>query len=270
MRVHDFGSYNEAVILFGGPYSNLAALEALSERIGEGPAICTGDVVAYAAEPVETVNLMRAMAVHCIAGNCERQVAEGGLDCGCGFEAGSTCDRLSQGWYNYLSSACDPDTIAWLADQPELGVFTQGERRYAVIHGGATAINRFIWPDSPETVFLEEITALEGRIGRIDGVIAGHCGIAFHRRIERYQWINAGVIGLPPHDGRPETRFAVLRDGDVIFERQAYDHAATRRRMEAAGLTQGYHETMTSGLLPSEDVLPPSLRRQRPSLASGW
>ncbi len=269
MRVQDFGPLGGPVILFGGPYSNLAALESLAVRIGERAAICTGDVVAYAAEPVETVNLMRAMAVQCIAGNCERQVAEGGLDCGCGFEAGSTCDRLSQGWYNYLSAACDPDTITWLADQPELGVFTQGNRRYAVIHGGATAINRFIWPDSPDAVFLEEITALEGHLGRIDGVVAGHSGIAFHRQIERYQWINAGVIGLPPHDGRPETRYAVLRDGDVLIERLRYDHEATRRKMEAAGLTQGYHAAMTTGLWPSEDVLPASLRRQPDLFASG-
>ncbi|MEM9425858.1 MAG: metallophosphoesterase [Pseudomonadota bacterium] len=259
--MHDFGPIDEPVVLFGGPYSNLAALEALAGVIGERPALCTGDVVAYASRPVETVNLMRAMAVGCIAGNCERQVAEGGLDCGCGFEAGTSCDLLSRGWYSFLSSACDPDTIRWLADQPELGVFTQNGRRYVVIHGGFTAINRFIWPDSPEDVFLEEITALEGRLGPIHGVVAGHCGIAFHRHIEGYQWINPGVIGLPPHDGRPQTRYGVLTDGEVLIERLDYDHDATRRDMEAAGLTQGYHKTMKTGIWPSEDVLPQTMRR---------
>lgn len=261
MRVQDFGRFDEPIVLFGGPYSNLAALEALSTIIGERPAICTGDVVAYGAEPVQTVNLMQAMAVHCIAGNCERQVAEGALDCGCGFENGSSCDLLSRGWYSYLSSECDPDTITWLADQPELGVFIQGKRRYAVVHGGATAINRFIWPDSQSEVFLEEITALEGHLGKIDGIVAGHCGIAFHRKIEEYQWINAGAIGLPAHDGRPETRYAVLTDGDVVIERLSYEHESARSAMVRVGLTQGYHDTLRSGLWPSEDVLPPSLRR---------
>ncbi len=261
MRVADFGPIDTPVVLFGGPYSNLAALEALSEVIGERPAICTGDVVAYGADPVETVNQMRAMGVHCIAGNCERQVAEGALDCGCGFDDGSACDLLSQGWYAYLAKNCDDDTVAWLADQPELGVFTQGDRRYAVVHGGMTAINRFIWPDSPVEVFLEEITALETRLGRIDGVVAGHSGIAFHRKVEGYQWINAGAIGLPPHDGRPETRYAVLSNGEAIIERLSYDHQRSRDAMEAAGLMQGYHQTMTTGIWPSEDVLPVSLRR---------
>ncbi|MEM6386978.1 MAG: metallophosphoesterase [Pseudomonadota bacterium] len=261
MRVRDIGPLDEPVVLFGGPYSNLQALEALSQTIGERPAICTGDVVGYCADPVATVDLMRAMAVHCIAGNCERQVAEGGLDCGCGFEAGSTCDRLSQGWYSYLSDTCDPDTIAWLADQPEIGVLTQFGRRYGVVHGGVTAISRFIWPDTPDEVFLEEISALENRIGQVDGVIAGHCGVAFHRRIGRHQWINAGVIGLPPHDGRPATRYGILTKGDVVFERLSYDHASARKAMRAAGLTQGYEETLTTGIWPSDDVLPFSLRR---------
>ena len=155
MRVRDFGAFDGPVVLFGGPYSNPAALEALSDVVGDAPAICTGDVVAYCADPVATVNLMQAMAVACIAGNCERQVAEGALDCGCGFETGSACDLLSRGWYSFLSEACDPDTIAWLDDQPEIGVFTQKGRRYGVIHGGVSAISRFIWPDSSEEVFLE-------------------------------------------------------------------------------------------------------------------
>ena len=269
MRVRDFGRMDGPVILFGGPYSNLPALQALADCIQDRPAICTGDIVAYAAEPVETVNLMRALAIPSIAGNCERQVAEGADDCGCGFSDGSTCDRLSQAWYAHLRNACDPDTIAWLDDLPEIGLFTQQDRRYAVIHGGVTAINRFIWPDTPVEVFLEEITALESRVGKVDGVVAGHSGIAFHRRIEGFQWINAGVIGMPPHDGRPETRYAVLTDGEVIIERLSYDHTKARSAMERAGLTQGYHEALTTGIWPSEDVLPASLRRQVPSRASG-
>ena len=89
LRVCDLGPMDGPVVLFGGPYSNLEALQALAGVIGERNAICTGDVVAYGAEPVETVNLMRAMAVPSIAGNCERQVAKGALDCGCGFDEGS-------------------------------------------------------------------------------------------------------------------------------------------------------------------------------------
>jgi predicted phosphodiesterase len=261
MRVEDFGRMDGPVVLFGGPYSNLQALQAMGQVIGESDAICTGDIVAYGASPAETISQFRAMAVPCVAGNCERQIADGADDCGCGFDEGSACNILSKGWYPYALSQCDSDAANWLGELPEIGVFTHQNRRYAVIHGGATAINRFIWPSSPDTVFLEEITALAPLTGKIDGIVSGHSGIAFHRRIDGYQWINAGVIGLPPHDARPETRYAVLDDGEVTIHRLSYDFAEARRAMESAGLTQGYQETLETGIWPSEDVLPSALRR---------
>ena len=53
-------------LAFGGPYSNLQALDALlaeAARLGIPPArmVCTGDVVAYAADPVAvTERMMRS------------------------------------------------------------------------------------------------------------------------------------------------------------------------------------------------------------------
>lgn len=261
MRVRDFGHFEGPVVLFGGAYSNLPALRALADALGGRAAISTGDAVGYCAEPVETVKLLRGIGVSAIAGNCERQLAEDADDCGCGFEDGSACDLLSKGWYPYLKRTVDRDTVAWLDDLPEIGVFLHAGRRYAVIHGGVTSISRFLWPSSPDGDFEEEIAALEQFAGRVDGVVAGHSGIAFHRRIGRHQWINAGTIGLPPHDGRPGTRYAVLADGEVVIERLSYDHGAARAAMERAGLIQGYHETLETGIWPSEDVLPPELRR---------
>jgi hypothetical protein len=92
-------------------------------------------------------------------------------------------------------------------------------------------------------------------------VISGHCGIAFSRDIGDVKWITAGAIGLPPHDGRRETRFTVLTGGDIRIERLRYDVAGAHDAMIAAGLTQGYHTALTRGLWPSEDILPRALRR---------
>lgn len=260
MRVRDFGQYDAGVTLFGGPYSNLQALQALADK-GDGPAICTGDVVAYAGDPSATVALIRDLGWPVIAGNCERQIAEDALDCGCGFADGSACDLLSAGWYPFAKAAIQADARAWMTNLPDIGTFTQNGKRYAVIHGGAREINRFLWPTTAIADFEAEIATLEADIGPVDGIVAGHSGIPFHRWIGRHHWINAGVIGLPPHDGRPETRYAVLKDNDVSFHRLSYNHTAARAAMEAAGLTQGYHDTLTTGIWPSEDVLPPQLRR---------
>ena len=261
MRSADFGRFDGEVVLCGGPYSNVQALEALAELVGDRPVICTGDVVAYGADAAATVALICDLGWPVVAGNCERQISEGADDCGCGFGSGSTCEALSRDWYPHALAACDADARGWMAGLPDLGAFVHQGRRYGVIHGGATANNRFLWPSTSEEVFAEEIAALEAAIGSFDGVIAGHSGIAFHRWIGQHHWINAGVIGLPPHDGRPETRYAVLAEGDVTFHRLSYDHKAARSAMETAGLTQGYHETLSTGIWPSEDVLPPELRR---------
>ncbi|QMU56861.1 MAG: metallophosphoesterase [Boseongicola sp.] len=268
VKVNDFGYFEGPVVLFGGPYSNRQAAEAFLEALDGRPAICTGDVVAYAADPVGTVRAIRSAGVSVVAGNCERQLAEGADDCGCGFGADSACDLLSRGWYPYTASRMEHSDLDWMAGLPDIGVFVQGQRRYAVIHGGVTAVNRFLWSNSEESYFIEEIEQLERVIGSVDSVVAGHSGMAFQRNIGKHHWINAGAIGLPPHDGRQATRYAVLTDGEVVFERLNYDAEGARRAMELAGLTQGYHEAITSGIWPSEDVLPPGLRRQES--ASGW
>ena len=261
MKVHDFGQFDGPLLLFGGPTSNFQATVAFAKIATDVPAICTGDVVAYGANPVETVALVRARGWPVVAGNCERQIAAGADDCGCGFGADTACDLLSRGWYPFAASRIATDDRKWMEDLPDFGLFTHQGRRYAVIHGGVTAINRYLWPSSADVDFVHEIDALEVAVGQIDGIVAGHAGIAFHRRIGRHQWINAGAIGLPPHDGRPETRFARLDRGEVTFKRLSYDHLAAAEAMSRAGLTQGYHQTLKTGIWPSEDVLPPEMRR---------
>lgn len=261
MKVQDFGHFDGPVVLFGGAYSNKQALLALRDAIGAHPAICTGDIVGYCAEPNETAAIFSAEEYWSVAGNCERQLAEGSEHCGCGFEDGSVCSVLSQGWWPYLLKTAAPDVVTWLHNLPDIGVFHQQGRRYAVLHGGASSVSRFIWPSTDKTDFVHEIKVLEAEIGAVDGVVAGHSGIAFHRRINGRHWINAGAIGMPPHDGREETRYVLLENGEVSFERLSYDAAGAAAAMRAAGLTQGYEKTLESGIWPSEDILPDELKR---------
>lgn len=261
MKTIDFGQVGNSVVLFGGPYSNLQALVALKDLIGESTAICTGDIVGYCAEPNETVEMFFRSGFLAIAGNCELQLVAGEADCGCGFDEDSMCNLLSAGWWPRLLKTAKPNIITLLRDLPDIASFTQNGRRYAVIHGGVTHISRFIWPSSAESEFKCEIDAIETSIGPVDGIVAGHCGIAFHRTIGRHQWINTGAIGLPPHDGRPESRYVVLSDGQPLFRRLNYDHEIASAKMTSAGLVQGYHDALTTGIWPSEDILPSALRR---------
>jgi predicted phosphodiesterase len=272
MHVMDLGQLEGAVLLFGGPYSNLAATHAVlrcAERRGIAPehVICTGDVVAYCAEAAQTVETVRRAGCAVVAGNCEKQLAAGAMDCGCGFSEGSVCDLLSVGWYAHADAQIGVEDRAWMGGLPDVVVFEQAGRRVAVIHGGVTEVSRFIWPTSPEAVFAEEVETLRDLLGPVDMVVAGHSGLAFQRDVAGVLWVNAGVVGMPPNDGRAETRFATLEHGTPVIHELSYDHGPAFKAMQEAGLTQGYDVGLVSGYWPSEDVLPPELRRV--DLASG-
>ncbi|WP_299041466.1 metallophosphoesterase family protein [uncultured Tateyamaria sp.] len=267
MRVQDLGVLQGPVLFFGGPYSNLQATHAVLDqaRIRNATPVCTGDVVAYCGRPAETVAAIRAAGCAVVAGNCEVQLARGAADCGCGFAEGTTCDLLSVGWFGYANRHIGQDDRVWMSTLPAIVIFTHHGARYAVLHGGATDIARFVWSTSPDTVFAEEWATVEAIVGPVDHVVAGHSGIPFQRDVGAGTWINAGVIGMPPHDGSRTTVFATLNGGAVSFHRLTYDVATAVRDMEAVGLTQGYHSALCSGYWPSEDVLPPDLRVSRAS-----
>ncbi|MGH1414450.1 MAG: metallophosphoesterase family protein [Pelagimonas sp.] len=262
------------VLIFGGPYSNLQATQAMrseAERLGIPPqrCICTGDVVAYCGHPAETVAEIRDWGCAVVAGNCEKQLAAQALDCGCGFEEGTACDRLSAAWFTFAGSRLDQDARDWMASLPDAVSFgpDNRERSSLCIHGGFTDVSRFLWSTSPQADFDEELNAL---IGLDQGtscgtrfVFSGHSGIPFERQIGDVRWVNAGVIGMPPNDGGRATRYAVFDAGTITFHRLSYDAQAARAQMERVGLIQGYHQGLTSGFWPSEDVLPLELRKQR-------
>lgn len=272
MKITDLGAIEGRVLAFGGPYSNIHATQALLQAAqdhGVAPdhMICTGDVVAYCAAPVETLDCMIKSKIVTVAGNCERQLAAAAPDCGCGFDEGSACDLLSSGWYSYANRLVSETHRAWMAGCPDIVTFTQDGKRFTVIHGGITDIARFIWSSTPEAVFMDEIQALTTMLGPVDHVIAGHSGLAFTRRIGTVQWTNAGVIGMPPHDGTPHTAYATLTNGQSQLHRLSYNATAARTLMQERGLTQGYHQALTTGIWPSEDVLPPELRHSAIHLA---
>lgn len=272
MKHRDLGRLDGPLLIFGGPYSNAQALEALVDvatacGIPPSQMICTGDVVAYCGAPATTTARVRALGCPVVAGNCEVQLGQGAEDCGCGFEEGSACDLLSASWFNYASRVLSAEDKAWMAGLPDILSFMHQGARYAVIHGGVTDIARFIWSSSDSAVFDAEWAAVEAEIGPVQHVIAGHCGIPFLKTRPKGQWINAGVIGMPPHDGRQQTRYAILDGGEVQFGRLTYDAEGAARDIQAAGLPEGYRRGLLSGYWPSEDVLPSDLRV--PSLASG-
>jgi uncharacterized radical SAM superfamily Fe-S cluster-containing enzyme len=247
-------------LVFGGPYGNLQATAAVlraGERRGIPPSriICTGDLVAYGGDPVATIALVRNAGIHVVMGNCDEQLAQDAPDCGCGYPAGSTCERLSSAWFAYADREVGRDTRLWLAGLPRRIDLDIGEKRLAVIHGSVSRINQFVFASTAAATKRREL-ALAGT----DGVIGGHCGLPFSQTIDSRLWHNAGVVGLPAHDGTPRVWYSLLTPeaGGVRIEHCAldYDHHAAAAAMARAGLPPDYRVALASGLWPSCDVLP--------------
>lgn len=257
---------DEPVLVFGGCYSNLQATEALlaeARRLGvpSDRMICTGDIIAYGANPRETLALIRRSGIATVMGNCEESLAEDAGDCGCGFIPGSACDRLSAAWFSYATQHVDQADRMWMAALPQRVDLVLAGHRIAVVHGAPSRLNRFVFASTSGPAISAELALTDA-----EGVIGGHCGIPFTRRVNRQWWHNTGAIGMPANDGTPRGWFSLLTprtDGiEIRHLPLAYDHHEASRAMRVAGLPTDYADTMKTGIWPSFDILPASEQAQ--------
>ena len=249
------------LILFGGPYSNLHALDALlaeARRIGVPPAsmISTGDLVAYCADARGVVDRFRETGMRFIRGNCEDQIAAGATDCGCGFAPGGECDRLSADWFAHAMRELDDERRAFLGAAPERLDIVLNGLRIAVVHGAATQQNRFVFASTPARVKAHDLALLG-----VDAIFAGHSGLPFSQSIDGRLWHNPGALGMPANEGDPRVWYSLVSAGDepgaLVIEHRAlsYDHAGAAAAMARAGLPDAYARTLVDGFWPNCDSL---------------
>lgn len=257
------------LLVFGGPYSNLHALDALlaeASRRGIEPSrmVSTGDLVAYCADAKAVVARVRDSGIRFIQGNCEEQIAAGAADCGCGFAPGDACDRLSNDWFSHAMSSLDDADRAFLGSAPRRIDLTLNGLKISLIHGAASRINRFVFASTPERIKAHDLDLL-----RADVVVAGHSGLPFTQSVGDRLWHNAGALGMPANDGTSRVWFSVLspgeKPGSLFVEHCALDYAAAgaAAAMKRAGLAPDYARTLVDGLWPNCDVLPPTEAAQQ-------
>lgn len=254
------GKLKGKVLVFGGVYSNLQALEsiknlAFADGISPENIICTGDIVAYCAQPKECIELIRNWGIHCIAGNVELNLVNDINDCGCNFEDGSRCDVFSRQWYPYLKSQVKQDDIDWLATIPQFLSLAYADKKIAVVHGSYFDTSEFIFKSTDWSIKQRNFDALNA-----DVILAGHCGLPFSHTNEDKLWINAGVIGMPANDGTPRVWYALLDDKNEELNykicEMEYDFETAAQMMEGKPLPQAYKETLKTGIWDNCEILP--------------
>ncbi|MCZ6798094.1 MAG: metallophosphoesterase family protein [Gammaproteobacteria bacterium] len=258
--MRQLGEIHNRLLIFGGPYSNLAATRAMYEKaqqlqIAASQVICTGDLVAYCAEPQQTVDLIRDWGIAVVMGNCEESLGSNQVDCGCGFKEGSTCSSLSIAWYEYANQRINLDSRLWMMELPRFIDFSIRGYRFKVVHGSVSSNSQFVFPSTSAQLKEQQITDAGTEV-----VIGGHSGIPFGQKLGSKLWLNAGVIGLPANDGSSDGWYMLLDQDEGGFaaswHRLSYDAATSQRSTRAAGMSE-YALALGTGLWPSMEVLPP-------------
>ncbi|MBU2020498.1 MAG: metallophosphatase family protein [Bacteroidetes bacterium] len=248
------------LLIFGGVYSNLQALEAVQEfartnHFSKEEIICTGDIVAYCAQPEECVKSIVDWGIHSISGNVEIQLCTGSDDCGCNFNDGSRCDLFSRQWFPFAKENLSEQSIQWMSQLPEFLSFDFSGKRFAVIHGTVNETAGYIFESTPwkeKQAILDQLNA--------EVVLAGHCGLPFVSQNEGLAWLNAGVIGMPANDGTDRVWCMTLEESlesiKVQFHTLEYDTHEASARMRENKLPAEYAKTLLTGTWDSNEILP--------------
>ena len=231
-------------------HGNLEALDAvLADAASRADAVlCLGDVVGYGADPVACIERVAERAELVIAGNHEHGVA--GL--------------LDLDWFNDRARAAaewtrrrlDHDHLSWLATRPVVGDTDDA----TLVHASPARPSEWdylVSADDGYEVFAAFATRVcfVGHSHRAGAWSVGSSGRAYEpgateielERGRRYL-INVGSVGQP-RDRDPRAAYAVWDvDGRrVTIQRVAYDVAAARRKILAAGLPKFLAERLTIG-----------------------
>jgi predicted phosphodiesterase len=268
----DIGIKNNKLLLFGGVYSNFQALEAIQNKADEiniqaEDIICTGDIVAYCAQPIECLDLISEWGIHTINGNVELNLLDQSEDCGCNFNEGSRCDVFSKQWYPFAKSKLQEKQFNFLKTIPDHLTFLYHGKKVVVLHGAYDNVSEFIFKSTSWEIKLAIMEQLNADI-----IIAGHCGLPFIDVKNDKYWINPGVIGMPANDGNVYTWFATMEIVDNLIKVTHfplhYDHIRAKENMDLQDLVPAYAKTLKTGLWDNCEILPEweIVRQGRPIL----
>lgn len=259
-KIENIGKLSGKVLLFGGVYSNLQALEAIAEvakdeNITPENCISTGDIIGYCAQPEETIQFFKNWKARSIAGNVEIQLSENAADCGCDFTKGSRCDGFSQLWYSYAKSKLTYDSLDFISKLPEFIQFEFANKKITVVHGSYFNTSEFIFESTPWEKKLPNF-----QVTQSDVIISGHCGLPFNEKHDDLLWLNPGVIGMPANDGNSSVWYIVLegKNNLLTFKHKnlVYNHILANNLMTNNGLPNEYAKTIITGIWDNMEILP--------------
>ena len=208
-------------------HSNLPALEAVLEDLGRVDEIlCAGDLVGYASQPNEVVDLLRRRGIPAVMGNHDYAAVTGEVEW---FNPSArraalwTRERLTEENRRYLRSLPE-----------ELRLTREGVRIYLVHGSPRDPLFEYVFPDLPQRQLLELVRGVEAQV-----ILLGHTHVPMRRVIQGKLVLNPGGVGQP-RDRNPRASCLVLtlEDGEAEaeFRRVEYDIDRAAEGIRKAGL----------------------------------
>ncbi len=207
-------------------HSNLAAFQAVLKHLPKcDVTVCVGDLVGYAAEPNEVVDLVRSKNMKAVLGNHDYGVISRDTT---GF---NTIAAKAVLWTTPQLKA---ENARYLRGLPEELKFTCGGKKVVAVHGSPRdPLFEYIFPDISNHELFEVIRDVDA-----DVLIIGHTHVPMVRTIQGKLVVNPGSVGQP-RDWNPRASYMVLTIDDEVkveHERVEYDIEKTAAKIKAAGL----------------------------------
>jgi diadenosine tetraphosphatase ApaH/serine/threonine PP2A family protein phosphatase len=250
---------------FGGIYSNSRALSgavASARGWGAEALYALGDFGAFGPHPDRVFPILLDAGVQSIQGNYEESLSSGADECHCGY-TDPRDNHFAQISYDYTAARTSSEWKRWMGTLPKTRRLEAGGRRVLLVHGSPRRINEFLWESTSPVAFLEKLLADHDA----DVLVCTHTGLHWSRRLPSGRLVvNAGVLGRPANDGRPNvwyTRLTLGREVALEFVPVSYDDEAMAREMAQEGLPLEFIETIRTGWWTTCLEILPAKERER-------
>lgn len=219
-------------------HSNLEALEAVMEKVGDLPVFCLGDSVGYGASPNQVLDLLRERGATMIIGNHDFAALTSNVS---DFNSRAAVAAV------WTSRQLTPDNRRFLAELPrERRLELNGTRLYMTHASPDDNLWEYVYPGTHSDIFGYYLK----RLG-VDVIALGHTHIPFSWTDREGTVFNPGSVGQP-RDGDPKASCAILsieRSGvrKVEHFRVEYDVRSSAQKIREAGLPGVLAERLFSG-----------------------
>lgn len=210
-------------------HSNLEALSAVFEEVGDKEVYCLGDVVGYGADPNTVIELLKQHRVRCIEGNHDRASLTGVVS---GFSHAAALAAL---WTHAQLSESSREFIKGLEPEVRLDV---GSKRIYLTHGSPDdRLLEYVNPYTHAGLFDHYLSKVQA-----DVIGLGHTHIPYLWNGRRGTVFNPGSVGQP-RNGDRRASFAeidVFPDDElsVTLRTVEYDYGGAAAKIREAGLPQ--------------------------------